>query len=269
MKPLLALMLVVLSGAWAQEAPGLHARELFYTPVPEIVQPQGTDSNKKTAPKRNPLPPPTNQPAFQPTVTVTVEPAPLGLRYSVLKRNAAGKFEEVDADATFHSGDRIRVQVDTNTRGYLYIVAQGSSGTWKVLFPSAEVAGGSNLIQRGESRVVPAGDRGQFVFDQQAGTEKLFVVLSRQPESDLDKLIYSLGGEQRNDVDAPHTLLAQGSVGDDVVDRLRRQVSARDLVFEKVDSDAPGGKIEKAAYVVNPNPAPDAKLVVDLSLKHK
>ena len=32
---------------------------------------------------------------------------------------------------------------------------QGSSGTWKLLFPSAEVAGGSNLVRKGESRQIP------------------------------------------------------------------------------------------------------------------
>ena len=93
---------------------------------------------------------------------------------------------------------------------------QGSSGTWKLLFPSAEVAGGSNLVHKGESRQIPPGDRGQFVFDEQAGNEKLFIVLTRQPEP-----------------------------------------------FEKVDSS------ENAAYVVNPSKSPDARLVVDIALKHK
>ena len=75
--------------------------------------------------------------------------------------------------------------MDANTSGYLYVVMQGSSGTWKLLFPSAEVAGGSNLVRKGESRQIPSGDKGQFVFDEQAGNEKLFIVLTRQPEPDL------------------------------------------------------------------------------------
>jgi hypothetical protein len=56
-------------------------------------------------------------------------------------------------------------------------------------------------------------------------------------------------------------LVAQASVGDNVVSKLRTQ--SRDLVFEKVDSS------ENAAYVVNPSTAPDARLVVDVALKHK
>ena len=144
---------------------------------------------------------------------------------------------------------------------------QGSSGTWKLLFPSAEVAGGSNLVHKGESRQIPSGDRGQFVFDEQAGNEKLFIVLTRQPEPDLDKLIYSMGGKPGDPKD--RSLVAQAAVSDNVVSKLRGQVASRDLVFEKVDSASADGKIENAAYVVNPSTAPDARLVVDVALKHK
>jgi hypothetical protein len=173
----------------------------------------------------------------------------------------------VNADTSFHSGDRIRVQVETNTSGYLYVVSQGSSGAWKLLFPSEEVAGGSNAVQKGDTRVLPAaGDTGWWRFTDQPGVEKLFVVLTRTPEPDLEKLIYSIGGP-KNDGGA-RALVAQASVSDDVIARLRQQVSARDLVFEKVDADTGGGKPEKASYVVNPSAAPDSRLVVDVALKH-
>ena len=144
---------------------------------------------------------------------------PLGLRYAVLKRDANGQYNEIDPDTSFRSGDRIRLKVDANTSGYLYVVMRGSSGTWKLLFPSAEVAGGSNHVRKGESRQIPSGERGQFVFDEQAGNEKLFIVLTRQPEPDLDKLIYSMGGTVTKD--GTRSLVAQASLGDDVVSKLR------------------------------------------------
>ena len=274
MKPWLALIGLG-ACAWAQDKPALRARELFYTPPPEAVAaakppaaapspaPAPAPAPVKPAPKKAPAPPIAKAPAT-PSAPASV---PLGLRYSLLKRNAAGSFAEVDPDSTFHSGDRIRLKVDANTGGYLYVVMQGSSGNWRLLFPSAEVAGGNNHVQRGETRMVPSGDRGQFVFDEQAGTEKLFVVLSRQPQNDLDKLIYSIGGP-KTDAEPNRTLMAQSSVGNDVIEHFRQQVSARDLVFEKSDADA-NGKPENAAYVVNPSPAPDARLVVDISLRHQ
>jgi Domain of unknown function (DUF4384) len=189
----------------------------------------------------------------------------------VKKRDAAGNFGEVDQDSTFRSGDRIRLSVDTNTSGYLYVVMQGSSGNWRLMFPSADVEGGNNRIEKGASQQIPAGDKGVFVFDEQSGTEKLFLVLSRKPEPDLDKLIYSITGGAST---ADRTLMAKASVGNDVVNRLRDEVKSRDLVFEKVDEmslkyDGTNDvKTEKATYVVNPSRTDDARLVVDVALKH-
>ena len=249
MKHFVILPILVISAVWGQEQPVLKARELFYTPPADAPKPAET---AKSVTKKAPTKPVAAKASDTHTLATSV---PLGLRYAVLKRDAGGQFQEIDPDTSFRSGDRIRLKVDANTSGYLYVVMQGSSGTWKLLFPSAEVAGGSNLVRKGESRQIPPGNTGQFVFDEQAGNEKLFIVLTRQPEADLDKLIYSMGGSK--------TLVAQASLQDDVVTKLRGQVASRDLVFEKVDSS------ENAAYVVNPSSAPDARLVVDLALKHK
>jgi len=258
MKHILALTILAVPMGWLQaQEPTLKARELFYTPPPDAAKPASTTKvpEAKTATKAV-----AKSTTKSETHTLTAS-VPLGLRYAVLKRDAGGQYNEVDPDTSFHSGDRIRLKVDANTSGYLYVVMRGSSGTWKLLFPSAEVAGGSNHVSKGESRQIPSGERGQFVFDEQAGNEKLFLVLTRQPEPDLDKLIYSMGGTVTKD--GSRSLVAQASLGDDVVSKLRTQVNSRDLVFEKVDST------ENAAYVVNPSSAPDARLVVDIALKHK
>jgi len=301
MKPLLLLALTA-AAVWGQGTATLRARELFYTPppnasavkAPALPAPVAASApapapkavTKKT-PTKTPLP--AQQPASVPTEAVSDKPAtaPLGMRYSVLKRNAAGEYQEVDADTVFHSGDRIRLEAQANSTGYLYVVAQGSSGNWQVLFPSREVSNGSNQVHRGETRLVPGGNQGQFVFDEQAGTEKLFFVLSRQPEQSLDKLIYSMGGQTAPAdptlvtpaAEPNRVLMAQATVSDDVIARIRSQMQSRDLIFEKVDNEkvvsqngagSPGQvKIETAAYVVNRSSAPDARLVVDLKLKHQ
>ena len=56
---------------------------------------------------------------------------PLGIRYTILKVNPDNSTSEVSSDTVFHSGDRIRFAIEPNGSGYLYIVNQGSSGTWK------------------------------------------------------------------------------------------------------------------------------------------
>lgn len=298
--------ILILTGVMAQgQGNGaLRARELFYTPPPESAVkappssiPAPITESKKPVPQNSPKVAPTVaavKPKSVPKQAPPVEakgavaghvenvlekpPAlvPLGLRYSVMKRDSTGKFLEVDPDSTFHSGDRIRLEVQANTTGYLYVVTQGSSGNWQVLFPSREVAGGSNQVHRGETRQIPAGGRGQFVFDEQAGAEKLFIVLARQPEQNLDQLIYTIGKPAEKQEPA-RLMIAQASVGDDVISRLRGQMAGRDLVFEKVENETvtaqaslPGGaRLETAAYVVNPNTAADARVIADLKLKHE
>lgn len=269
MKPLMA-MAVLSSVMWAQDA-GLKARELFYSPPPDATPPPAVN---KSLPARRPQTRPTPGGVPHTTPVVNVANVPLGLRYSVLKRDGSGKFVEVDPDTTFHSGDRIRLNVDTNTPGYLYVVMQGSSGNWRLLFPSTDVEGGNNRIEKGVTQQIPAGDKGQFLFDEQSGTEKLFLVLTRKPEGDLDKLIYSItGGGSSPGSTQDKKLMAMATVGDDVVNRLRQEVKSRDLVFEKVDEirmPPAGGEVktEKATYVVNPSRTDDARLVVDVALKH-
>ncbi len=267
MKPL--VMMAAISGAiWAQDS-GLKAREMFYTPPPDAT-PQKAPT-KKSLPARQAVTKPGSAPGTTQTTVpvVNVANVPLGLRYSVMKREASGKFAEVDQDSTFRSGDRIRLTVDSNTSGYLYVVMQGSSGNWRLMFPSADVDGGNNRIEKGSSQQIPAGDKGQFVFDDQSGTEKLFLVLSRRPEADLDKLIYSITGTSS---EPDRRLVASAKIGGDVVSRLRDEVKSRDLVFEKVDetSEQKNGEVkgEKATYVVNPSRTDDARLVVDVALKH-
>ena len=203
---------------WAQDS-GLKARELFYTPPPDA------------APARNK--------AKKPPASSNV---PLGLRYSVMKPDADGKFIEVDQDANFHSADRIRLDVDTNTAGYLYVLMREPGGNWRLL------DGGNHRIDKGASQQIPLG------FDEQPGTEKLYLVLSRRPEADL---------------------MAKVTIGDDVVSRLRNEMKSLGLVFEKIDEmslkyDGTNDvKTEKATYVVNPSRGDDARLAVDVALKHR
>jgi hypothetical protein len=283
---------LVAAAVMAQTAPQngkkLSARELFYaeTPPPApakkapaakpVRQSVATTPTKASPPPTAPakvngdfsIPPPRTD-----IVPVTYSPStekPLGLRYSFLRNAGGDEYREVDPDTVFHSGDRIRVAVQSNGEGYLYIVMKGASGTWKVLFPSAEVADGSNRVATGRQTLIPP-PPDRFAFDEQAGEERLFIVLSRQPEPSLEKLIYSLGSASPAANEPPKQLLSASlaPVDDALVGRLRNQVYARDLIFEKVDDATPGDKKEKAVYVVNPTGSPESRLVADVTLKHR
>jgi len=277
---------LVAAAAVAQTAPQngkkLSARELFYaetaSPAPakaQAAKPAGKPAAKPAAPVQpaaaeaaTAAPKASPRPARTDIVPVaySAEKA-LGLRYSFL-RNAGDEYREVDPDSVFHSGDRIRVAAQSNDEGYLYIVMKGASGSWKVLFPSPEIADGSNRVASGRQTLIPP-PPGRFAFDEQAGEERLFIVLARHPEPSLEQLIYSLGSASPNDPPKQLLTVQLAPVDDALVGRLRNQVYARDLVFEKVDDSTPGDKKEKAVYVVNPTGSPDSRLVADVTLKHQ
>ena len=198
-------------------------------------------------------------------VLQTVGYAPLAVRYSILQQKG-NRFQEVDADTEFHSGDRIRVQVEANGPGFLYIVMGGSSGQWQVLFPSKLIAGGDNQIEKGKTYTIPPTD--SFLFDDTAGVEKVSLVLSRTPQPDLEKLIYAAGDPTRTG-ERPKMMIARNNeIEGSMVNGVREKLLSRDLVFEKSDTQSANGTPDKAVYVASPKSG-DAPLFVDLKLTHK
>ncbi len=273
-----------------ESARQLSARDLFYAPTPAAARKTSGRPAKKAAPKTvapagEKTPPPAVEapaaPAPVPSggaaiIRATYTERPLGLRYSILRYSGEDNYREVAPDTVFHSGDRIRVAVEVNDTGYLYIAMKGASGTWKILFPTAEVDDGNNRVESGRQYTIPSAP-GRFAFDQQAGEEQIFIVLSRQPEPNLERLVYSLGTGNASPTAAPakpkeqpKVLSAQaGPLGEPLIGRLRSEVYSRDLVFEKVDESTPGDKKENAVYVVNGTGSPDSRLVADFVLKHQ
>ena len=263
----------------------LSARDLFYAPAarkaPAPVVKQAAPQ-KPVAPTVAPHPPAVEPLSDSPlassggaqVVSAGYTEKALGLRYSILRNSGDGDYREVAPDTVFHSGDRIRVAVEVNDSGYLYIAMKGASGTWRILFPAADIAGGNNRVESGQPCTIPSAP-GRFAFDQQPGEERIFIVLARQPEPSLEQLIYSLGSVAP--ASAPvvpsarpaRILSAQASFGDPLVDRLHSEVFARDLVFETVDENTPGAKKENAVYVLNRSGSPNSRLVADFVLKHQ
>ena len=296
---------LILAGA-NQEAPKpqLTARELFYSaasePAPAAKAPPKTAA--KAPPNKATSAPAQTATGVQPPPrvmtpphvvlgrlpldgsvipAVATAPAPstgtaLGLKYTILRRSGSDMVE-VPPDTVFHAGDRIQFSVQTNGSGYLYIVSQGSSGTWKPMFPSTEVEDGNNRVDGWHSYTMPPKSR--MVFDEQTGVEKIFIVFSRDPETDLENMIYSLQGNQPHPAaqpqDAPKpkqmVKVASLTIDDSTVGRLRATYS-RDLIIERVDEKTPADKSDKrenAVYVVNPSGGSEARVVADLKLVHQ
>ncbi len=103
-----------------------------------------------------------------------------------------------------------------------------------------------------------------MVFDEQTGTERIFIVFSRTPEDGLENMVYSLTdtGTQAKPAsnktpDKPqkkYVMSASADIPDSTVGHLR-DTYTRDLIIEKVDEkteDKSLAKKETAIYVVNP-----------------
>jgi len=295
----------LLSIAFAQNSgkPQFTARELFYQAVeppkaapakpvtaptpaskkkgaPQVAAPVAPDiaAGDPPSPPVNISNPPVNNKGGLRLVNASAQTAPaptngpaLGLKYTILKL-VNGEMTEVPPSTVFHAGDRIQFAVQSNVPGYLYIVSQGSSGTWKPLFPSPEVGDGNNKVEGWATYSMPPKTR--MVFDEQKGTEKIFIVFSREPEPDLEKMIYSLQGGKPVPVSEPAArpkqmvTFAQLNIPDSTVGRLRTTY-ARDLIIEKVTPQTPGERKETAVYVVNPSGSNDSRVVADFSLEHQ
>ncbi|HSW50116.1 MAG TPA: hypothetical protein VLH09_08075, partial [Bryobacteraceae bacterium] len=125
--------------ALSQSERRLSAREIFYsapaeTPaVKKAAPPAAAVKPKKeavqTAKKQPPAPPARSMEGGElvPAAYAPTAAYPLGVRYSILRREGSESIE-TGSDEVFKSGDRIRVRVEANGNGYLYIIHRGSSG---------------------------------------------------------------------------------------------------------------------------------------------
>ena len=193
--------------------PAASAKELYYTATaPSPASPTG---------------------GGPPSAVAGGDDAPTaGIKYRILRRGPDGTPVEVDPDTMFRSGDRIRFAFEPNIDGFLYVIQQGSTGRWSVLLPHPLINGGRNTVTRfGEVAIPP---EGWFRFDENPGSERVFVYLNKEPLSTLP-----WGGGP---------VISAQSVDQPTMIKLANSVRSRDLVFEK---EAAPGSTDQAAYVVN------------------
>ncbi len=211
-------------------------------------------------------------------VRTSLKTQQLGLRYSLLLRGADGNYTETSTDTIFHHKDHVRLSIMSNEPGYLYVIQQGSSGNWSPIFPAPNAGPDANRVEPGSPHQIP-GAADAFEIDNHPGTEKLFVVLSREPISDLDAALQRLkhpstapsAESAPRQPERGEVLEASNHIPDDLVQRL----ASRDLVLvsEQKVEDAPKASSsgEKAVYVVakQDKGAPAHEVVTRITLNHQ
>ncbi len=114
-------------------------------------------------------------------------------------RDSNGMAVRVDPDHVFQKGDRVRVVLETNTDGYLYIFNTTDNGPATMIYPDSQLDEAGNYLQSHVPFEIPSAASADerlrwFAFDQVAGTERLFFVFTREPLSGIpidDDLIAS------------------------------------------------------------------------------
>ena len=181
----------------------------------------------------------------------------MGLKYRIqLSAADCGSTpRDVSSSYLFKNGDRIRLEVESNVDGYLYVILRGSSGKEMFLFPDRRINDGDNFLPKHVPFPVPAGT--WFEFDEKPGDERLTVIVSREP---MQKPSKSLATDER-----PMIAGLRNTV--------KQTVLTRDLQLISQDGPKLGnlGPLTQSTFVLNMNGETNRNKMVtaDLVLKHK
>jgi hypothetical protein len=114
----------------------------------------------------------------------------------LLEKN--GSLTAVSPEREFHKGENVKIRIESNFRGYLYIVNHGASGNKSLIFPDGKEP---NLIHPGKTYLLPI--TYDLVFDEKAGFETLQVIVAPQRLAFLDAALkQSEGRLTPNQIDA-------------------------------------------------------------------
>jgi hypothetical protein len=131
-----------------------------------------------------------NKPGPTGSTPTPVNARRIGLGVTLFMRDSNGLAVRVDPDHVFRKGDRVRVLLESNTDGYLYIFNTTDDGPATMIYPDAELDEAGNYLQAHVPFEIPSSGSTDerlrwFAFDQVAGTERLFFVFTREPLSGI------------------------------------------------------------------------------------
>lgn len=114
----------------------------------------------------------------------------LGLGLTLFMRDSNGLAVRVDPSHEFHKGDRVRVLLETNSDGHLYIFNTTDGGAPVMIYPDPQLDEAGNFIQAHVPFEIPSSVVAEerlrwFSFDEHAGTERLYFVFTREPLADV------------------------------------------------------------------------------------
>ena len=193
---LLVILMTLAPFAGAQDPEQDDVRGAFLTTRPKATDRPAKSTTTTRPPRRRPKPttpkPPVNDGggtdagATIPDKEKRKSDQRLGLGLTLFMRDSNGLAIRVDPNHDFKKGDRVRVLLETNADGHLYIFNTTDGGDPVMIYPDPQLDDAGNFIQAHVPFEIPSSlaneDRLRwFTFDEQAGTERLYFVFTREP----------------------------------------------------------------------------------------
>jgi len=158
---------------------------------PKSTGPSNADKVVDKSPDKTPNKPSNPGHSTKPSEPATpVNARRMGLGVTLFMRDSSGLAVRVDPERVFRKGDRIRILLETNTDGYLYIFNTTDDGAATMIYPDPELDEAGNYLQAHVPFEIPTSlstdERLRwFAFDNVAGTERVFFVFTREPLSGI------------------------------------------------------------------------------------
>ena len=140
------------------------------------------------------------------TPTPRVREQKIGMGLTLFMRDSNGLSIRVDPSRAFHQNERVRLLLETNSDGYLYVFNTTDGGAPIMIYPDPELDEGGNYIQAHVPVEVPSSLATEerlrwFRFDATPGVERLYFVFTREPLTGVpleDELIAFCGEKKTN-----------------------------------------------------------------------
>lgn len=110
----------------------------------------------------------------------------IGLGYTLFMRDPSGRGIRVEPTREFRNGDRIRLALEPNVDGYLYIFDSEDGAPPRMIYPDARLDGGENWVEAHVPIEIPSSEENDerlrwFEFYGQPGSDRIYVVIAREP----------------------------------------------------------------------------------------
>lgn len=203
---------------------------------------------------------PTEEKTAAATKQVKKDGKGIALNYSILLKSKNGKLQKVNANRSFKSGEKFKIVVNVKKPSYLYILNEDSSGNLaRQIYPEQ----GQHVFFKARKKVTLPKE-GYFVFDDEPGTEYLFIYASEE-KSDFE-ISSAVNDMQPNVVEGGADENCNAAEDE-------TRAKAVDYVSGKVCGNFRGKGIYSEAPARNPEEkefeTADPNLLMLLKLKHK